>query len=290
MFPRVLLVFFLLSEISAHGIDEDLVITWEQKEKLDEFRTIMEPHLPHDYMKTDIYLIRWLKARNYEIPAASRMLQENLWWREENEMDALLDEDWTEFNNQYRFNLDGCDGNGAPVFVLFAGEWDMRRAALAGQSEKMRRYIDKCFEEASTVLRNMQARGSNATRANLILDLGSLSFQVQACPRCIPFYLYLVQSLGAHFPNVINACIVINTPEFAVPLWNNMIKPVAPPEVRKLVDVYGRKRSEWREALLTKYGIDFTKMSHEMGGDGRDPVDSNDLRKSDYLYECPELK
>ncbi|XP_035715565.1 SEC14-like protein 4 isoform X3 [Folsomia candida] len=204
MFPRVLLVFFLLSEISAHGIDEDLVITWEQKEKLDEFRTIMEPHLPHDYMKTDIYLIRWLKARNYEIPAASRMLQENLWWREENEMDALLDEDWTEFNNQYRFNLDGCDGNGAPVFVLFAGEWDMRRAALAGQSEKMRRYIDKCFEEASTVLRNMQARGSNATRANLILDLGSLSFQVQACPRCIPFYLYLVQSLGAHFPNLRN--------------------------------------------------------------------------------------
>lgn len=38
MFPRVLLVFFLLSEISAHGIDEDLVITWEQKEKLDEVR------------------------------------------------------------------------------------------------------------------------------------------------------------------------------------------------------------------------------------------------------------
>lgn len=27
-----------------------------------QFRTIMEPHLPHDYMKTDIYLIRWLKG------------------------------------------------------------------------------------------------------------------------------------------------------------------------------------------------------------------------------------
>lgn len=29
-------------------------------------------------------------------------------------MDTLLDEDWTEFNNQYRFNLDGCADNGEP--------------------------------------------------------------------------------------------------------------------------------------------------------------------------------
>lgn len=86
------------------------------------------------------------------------------------------------------------------VFVLFAGEWDMRRAALAGQSEKMRRYIDKCFEEASTVLRNMQARGSNATRANLILDLGSLSFQVQACPRCK--YKLFTKNLFQETPSV----------------------------------------------------------------------------------------
>ncbi|XP_021967109.2 SEC14-like protein 4 isoform X2 [Folsomia candida] len=130
------------------------------------FRTIMEPNLPHEYMKTDIYLIHWLKVRNFEIPAAVRMLRENLRWREENEMDTLLDEDWTEFNNQYRFNLDGCADNGEPVVVLFAGKWDMRRAVLAGQSDKMRRNIDKCFEEASTVLRNVQARGSNATRTN----------------------------------------------------------------------------------------------------------------------------
>lgn len=68
--------------------------------------------------------------------------------------------------------------------MLFVGEWDMRRAVLAGQSDKMRRFMVKCFEEVTTVLRNMQARGSNATRVNIILDLGSLNFQVQACPRC----------------------------------------------------------------------------------------------------------
>ncbi|XP_035715534.1 uncharacterized protein LOC110859642 isoform X2 [Folsomia candida] len=209
MLLHVLLVFFLLNEIPVQGINEDLVISWEQKIKLDEFRTIVEAQLPHEYMKTDIYLIRWLKACNYDIPAAARMLRENLRWREENEMDTILDEDWTEFNSQYRFNLDGCDDNGAPVAVLFVGEWDMRRAALAGQSDKMRRFIDKCFEEVTTVLRNMQAHGSNATRPNLILDVASLSVQVQACPRCIPFYIYLVQTLGAHFPNIFNVLLTL---------------------------------------------------------------------------------
>lgn len=81
-----------------------------------------------------------------------------------------------------------------------------------------------------------------------------------------------------------------SAPDVIIPVWNNFIKPAAPPEIQKLVDVYGRKKSLWREALLTKYGIDFVKMSHEMGGDGPDPVDSNDLRKSGYLYACPELK
>ncbi|OXA42016.1 hypothetical protein Fcan01_23236 [Folsomia candida] len=250
----------------------------------------MEPHLPYDYMNMDIYLLRWLQVRSFDIPAAARMLQENLRWREENEMDTVLEEDWTQFNNQYRFNLDGCDDNGAPVAVLFVGEWDMRRAVLAGQSDKMRRFMDKCFEEVTTVLRNMQARGSNATRVYIIFDLAWVSFQVQVGSRCLPLYIYMVQSQAAHYPLVANVGVVINTPDIIIPVWNNVIKPAAPPEVRKLVEVYGRKKSLWREALLTKYGIDFTKLSHEMGGDGPDPVDSNDLRKSGYLYECPELK
>lgn len=67
----------------------------------------------------------------------------------------------------------------------------MRRAAIAGQSDKLRRYIDKCFEEMSIMLRNMQADGANATRINLILDMASLSLQVQACPRCKwNFFIY----------------------------------------------------------------------------------------------------
>ncbi|XP_021964217.2 uncharacterized protein LOC110859557 [Folsomia candida] len=204
-------------------------------------------------------------------------------------MDTLLDEDWTEFNNQYRFNMDGCDDKGNPNLVLFVGEWDMRRAAIAGQSDKLRRYIDKCFEEMSIMLRNMQADGANATRINLILDMASLSLQVQACPRCIPFYTYLVQSLGAHFPNLIYVALGINTPDIAVPLWTNVIRPFAPPEIARIVDVYGRKKSDWREALRAKYGIDWIKLSHEMGGDGPDPVDANELRKARYSFKCPEV-
>ncbi|OXA38806.1 Retinal-binding protein [Folsomia candida] len=137
----------------------------------------------------------------------------------------------------------------------------------------MQRYFDKCFEEAAIVLRNMQENGSNATRASLLMDGALLNIPLQFCPGCIPFYLYLVQTLGAHFPNLLNLAIVLNTPDFVIPIWTNLIKPFAPLEVRKIIELYGRKKSDWRDALVTKHGIDWTKLSHEMGGDGPDPVD-----------------
>ncbi|XP_035700715.1 SEC14-like protein 2 [Folsomia candida] len=286
MCTPVLLVFFILNGILGQAQNEDLVISWEQKLKLDEFRKIMEPNLPHDYMKKDIYLVKWLKARNFDIPAATKMLQENLRWRQETKMDTIFNEDWSETNTQYRFALDGCDRHGTPVFIIFVGEWDMRKAVLAGQSDKMRRYLDKCFEEVATVLRNMQENGSNATRASLMLDAASLSISLQFCPGCIPLYLYLVQTWGTHYPNLFNLGVVINSPDFLVPIWTNLIKPFSPSEIQKIVDIYGRKKSVWRDALATKYGIDWTTLSHEMGGDGPDPVDANDLRKAGYQYEC----
>jgi hypothetical protein len=53
----------------------DLSITYNQKVALDKFKELVGPRLPHDYMSEDIYLIRWLRAKNFDIPAAEKMLK-----------------------------------------------------------------------------------------------------------------------------------------------------------------------------------------------------------------------
>jgi hypothetical protein len=40
------------------------------------------------------------------------MLKENLVWREKNKMDTIHEEDWVQFERDYRFAIEGCDKEG----------------------------------------------------------------------------------------------------------------------------------------------------------------------------------
>jgi hypothetical protein len=52
------------------------------------------PRLDKDYQKSDIYLIRWLRAKNFNIRAAEEMLIADLKWRKNEKMDNIDQEDW----------------------------------------------------------------------------------------------------------------------------------------------------------------------------------------------------
>ncbi len=52
------------------------------------------PRLDKDYQKSDIYLIRWLRAKNFNIRAAEEMLVSDLKWRKNEKMDNIDQEDW----------------------------------------------------------------------------------------------------------------------------------------------------------------------------------------------------
>lgn len=71
-----------------------------------------------------------------------------------------------------------------PVFSIPIGDWDIRRAVIAGKGDKLMRYFDKVFEEASTMIRLMQADGQNATQLIVIFDVSSFSLGQHSCPRC----------------------------------------------------------------------------------------------------------
>ncbi|OXA39683.1 Patellin-4 [Folsomia candida] len=94
--------------------DDDLTLSVDQKVKLDEFNAIMSSRVPHEYMKSEIYLVPWLRVNDFNVDAATRALVTNFIWRDENKIDSILDEDWTEFNKDYRVNVEGCDMEGKP--------------------------------------------------------------------------------------------------------------------------------------------------------------------------------
>lgn len=62
----------------------------EQIAALDQLRTNVDDILmpSHD----DYFLLRWLRARNFNVSQAESMLRENLQWRKQNSVDTILDD------------------------------------------------------------------------------------------------------------------------------------------------------------------------------------------------------
>ncbi|OXA49432.1 Phosphatidylinositol/phosphatidylcholine transfer protein SFH6 [Folsomia candida] len=232
VFLFVMILFPSLSNQTS--LQEDLTLTQTELEILTKFRELVKSRLPHDYMTEDIYLITWLRAKKFEIPAAENM---------------LMEEDWSDFEQEFRFEIQGCDKEGRPVVSIPVGDWDVRRAVLAGQSDKLIRYFDKLLEEVTTLIRDAQKSGENMTRFNHIMDMANYNLRIQACPLCPPIFLSLWQIIR----------------EFLSPVTKDAIK------------LYGKDKSEWQTALLEN--IDASQLSKEFGGLNDEGFSMEEIRK-----------
>lgn len=65
-------------------------------------------------MKYDIYLIRWLRARNYDVASAEEMLRTHINWRKERKIDGILEENWDDIKQDYHATIDTHDREGRP--------------------------------------------------------------------------------------------------------------------------------------------------------------------------------
>lgn len=108
-----------------------------------------------------------------------------LTWRKENNIDALSSEDYPEFEAEYVTYLEGCDRSGRPVISVPIGKWDIRSASLAGLGPRLRRFMDKIFEDATSFLRSVNDIGVELYQATLILDLDGFDMKTHGCPKCM---------------------------------------------------------------------------------------------------------
>ncbi|XP_021958783.1 SEC14-like protein 2 isoform X1 [Folsomia candida] len=283
VFLFVMILFPSLSNQTS--LQEDLTLTQTELEILTKFRELVKSRLPHDYMTEDIYLITWLRAKKFEIPAAENMLMENLKWRKVHNMDNILKEDWSDFEQEFRFEIQGCDKEGRPVVSIPVGDWDVRRAVLAGQSDKLIRYFDKLLEEVTTLIRDAQKSGENMTRFNHIMDMANYNLRIQACPLCIPVYVNHFLSYENHYPGTMNSIKLVNCPPIFLSLWQ-IIREFLSPVTKDAIKLYGKDKSEWQTALLEN--IDASQLSKEFGGLNDEGFSMEEIRKLPNL-KCSSL-
>jgi len=217
-----------------------------QKASLLKLKQSASSFVPHDYMKEDIYLVKWLQATGFSARKAEDMLKSAIKWRQENKVDQWVDPQFfAEFERDYQSYHDGHDREGRPVGEAFYGDWNVRKQAIAGKIKQLTHYSLRGVERATRGIRRLQGEGKNVTQFILLLNMDGFNLINQACPTCLPLYLGFVSQYEKFWPNTIYRCILVNTPEsFEIIL--NLIRPIMSPQTRANLKVFGSNKAEWK--------------------------------------------
>jgi len=252
----------LLPDSGAVTVDKDLTLTRSQKDALDKFKASVISKLPHAYMKHEIYLIRWLRARKFNIKAAEQLLMNDLKWRKEERMDTIDKEDWSDMEEEFPWYLDGYDISGKPILTANYDEWDVRKGVLSGKLQRLMRWMAYAQEAAVRRVRELQTQGKNITQWNFIINMNNFNLVQHACVQCLPIYTTFVSNYENHFPGSADKIMLLNTPEvFEVVL--NLIRPIMSEQTREALKVYNNNKAEWdpivfkdikRDQLVKEYG------------------------------------
>jgi len=256
--------------LSASTYDELKELNDDQRAKLDEFHKLASRIVPNHFMQEKLYLIRFLRGHEFKVPAALAMLKKTLEWRKENDIDKILDEKYSVFENDFKTYFEGCDREGRPIFTEFIGDWDIRTAVVAGNIKKLTRYMIKKVEEKDFILRELQKSGSsNVSQSNLIQEMSNFHVLQHSCASCLPVTFSML-NLAQYYPSGSHRIWVLNMPQLAMPLYD-MFKPFIPADAKGRIRMFGRNKEEWQRALLKE--VDPSQLTKYFGGKKRDGVD-----------------
>ncbi|XP_035714057.1 uncharacterized protein LOC118438251 [Folsomia candida] len=202
-------------------------------------------------------------------------------------MDNILEEDWSDFDSEFRANIEGCDKLGRPVLSVTIGDWDLRRAVVSGHSDRLARYFCKVFEAGSVLTRRFQKNEQRAVQASVIFDMGNFNLVQHGCARCLSICFHMFTVIEQHYPYFAHWVTYINTPEIAHPIYD-ILKPILSKHVTEILHIFGRNKKKWQKFLLEE--IDESQLTKDLGGKNWEALDYVDIRGANTsMYTCANM-
>ncbi|OXA38855.1 SEC14 cytosolic factor [Folsomia candida] len=250
---QVLLIVLIIF-VSVTKQLENLTLTKAEKRKVDQFKDAISTLVfPRETMKEELNLVRYLRARRWDVTRANSMLMQTVKWWEDYKMNSIHDEDWSSFQKDYPIFINGTDKNGLPILALPLGDWDLRKAAVQGQIPNVIRWFIKNVDEVHTITRNLANGGKmNGTQWNLIGNLANFTRHQHMCVPCIRFHTEFATMYESHYPGGIGRLITLNTPSvFQVLL--TLVGPVLSSTTRDAMQTLGTSKEEWAKVLRPNF-------------------------------------
>ncbi|XP_047001241.1 SEC14-like protein 2 [Schistocerca americana] len=225
---------------------------------------VRQPH--HD----DHYLLRWLRARDFDADAAEKMLRDSLQWRQRWDADNIQSWEPPEvLKKYYPSGISGFDKDGAPVVVVpFAGLdiWGMLHSV--SKRDFIRNTI-KYIETFSGIARKQAAvHGQVASQVTVVFDMDNFNLRQYAWRPAGEVVIALIQMYEANYPEILKTCYIINAPKvFAIAF--SVVKNFLKEYTLSKIQIIKNDPVKWKAAILSTIPAD--QLPAYYGGTLTDP-------------------
>ncbi|KAM3961246.1 SEC14-like protein 2 [Aphomia sociella] len=226
------------------GIDDD------QRFALMKFRRSVKDVLKPEH--NDHYLLRWLRARNWNPEAAEKMLRDSLKWREKWDLDNIQTWEGPEVLQKYfPSGSSGFDKEGSPVVIIPFVGLDVWGLLHTFDRTDIIRMVLKHLENYLAITRKQaMTHGPAALKATLIVDLEGFSMRQYAWKPAAELVFILLQIYEANYPETLKSCFIVNAPK-VFSLAFSIIKKFLHEYTISKIRIYSNDPKKWQAQILT---------------------------------------
>ncbi|XP_043646866.1 SEC14-like protein 2 [Drosophila teissieri] len=225
-------------------------ISEEQRAILEKFRKQMDDALvgTHD----DYFLVRWLRARKWNLEAAEKMLRASLKTRAMWNVDNIEKWDPPKALQEYLpYGLMGYDNEGSPVLVCPFANFDMWGMMHCVTRFEFQKYLVLLLERFMKIAYDQsQKHGWRARQLVVFFDMQDVNLKQYAWRPAAECVISTVKQYEANFPELLKMCYIINAPKlFSVAF--NIVKKFLDENTTSKIVIYKSGVDRWQEQLFS---------------------------------------
>ncbi|XP_040207973.1 SEC14-like protein 2 [Rana temporaria] len=253
----------------------------KQEEALAKFRENVKDLLPNlpPYSQDDYYLLRWLRARCFNLQKSESMLRKHMEFRKHMDSNRVL-ENWQppEVVQKYLSGgLCGYDQEGCPIWYDVIGPLDPKGLLFsASKQDLIKTKMRDCERMSLECRRQTEKLGKRVEEVVMIYDVEGLGLKHLWKPG-VDLYGEVLKMFEDNYPEALKRLFVVKAPKL-FPVAYNLIKHFLSEDTRRKIIVVG---DNWEE-VLQKY-IAADQIPKYYGGTLTDP-DGDPKCKSKINY------
>nr|CAD7199101.1 unnamed protein product [Timema douglasi] len=178
-------------------------------------------NLQRGKVPSDQTLLRFLRARDFNVEKARETLSQSLVWRKKHQVDRILSEYRTPQVVQNYFP--GCwhhiDKDGRPIYLLRLGQMDVKGLIKSiGEEGLMQLTLHVCEEGLQLMEEITRTLGRPVSTWSLLVDLEGLNMRHLWRPG-IRALLNIIEMVEANYPETMGRVLIIRAPRVFPILW-----------------------------------------------------------------------